>query len=236
MEQQNMLEQAKALENLPEQKGSSYWKYHEQVEHDFPEIGVSKGDRVLHRLEKFLEVAPGLHSILNEKGKIQPLVDQLLGEPAILFKEKVNYKFPGGKGFDSHQDAAAGWWLYNQSLHISALIAIDNADEENGCLQIVRGQHKKGLLGPRWKGIPEDLVKSFNWEMAPTKPGAIVLFDSFVPHRSAPNTSKTRRRLLYVTYAKKSEGDHRSKYYEDKFKNLPPDADRNPNQTYAYKI
>ena len=32
-------------------------------------------------------------------------VSQLMGEPAILFKEKINFKLSGGSGFAAHQDA-----------------------------------------------------------------------------------------------------------------------------------
>ena len=31
----------------------------------------------------------------------------LLGEPAVLYKEKINYKLPGGAGYSAHQDAPA---------------------------------------------------------------------------------------------------------------------------------
>jgi hypothetical protein len=41
---------------------------------------------------------------------------------------------------------------------------------------------------------------------------------------------------MYLTYGRRSEGDHRDRYYAAKFAGLPPDADRDPNKTYAYKI
>ena len=43
---------------------------------------------------------------------VQPVMcSDLFAEQAIIYKEKVNYKLPGGAGFAPHQDVAAGWWM-----------------------------------------------------------------------------------------------------------------------------
>ena len=47
-------------------------------------------------------------------------------------------------------------------------------------------------------------------------PGDVVLFDSFLPHRSATNTSDTWRRSGYLTYNLASEGDLHAAYYRKK--------------------
>jgi hypothetical protein len=44
------------------------------------------------------------------------------------------------------------------------------------------------------------------------------------------------RRVLYVTYAKASEGDFRTRYYADKRASFPPDIERDPSKKYEYKI
>lgn len=43
-------------------------------------------------------------------------------------------------------------------------------------------------------------------------------------------------RVLYVTYAKASEGDLRARYYSDKRASFPPDIERDPSKKYEYKI
>ena len=60
----------------------------------------------------------------------------LLGEPAVLYKEKVNYKLPGGAGYAPHQDAPAYPFV---AKHVSCLVAIDDAGIDNGCLEVVSG-------------------------------------------------------------------------------------------------
>ena len=41
------------------------------------------------------------------RGAVGGIVAQLYKEPAALFKDKINYKMPGGGGFLCHQDATA---------------------------------------------------------------------------------------------------------------------------------
>ena len=53
-----------------------------------------------------------------------------------------------------------------------------------------------------------------------TQFGDVVLFNSYVPHRSGINKLKIPRRALYITYNDSSEGDLREDYYKHKFQNM----------------
>ena len=70
----------------------------------------------------------------------------------------------------------------------------------------------------------------------PTKPGDMVLFDAYTPHRSEPNPTNSTRRMYFATYNRASEGDHSDQYYADKRKNFPPDIERDPDRVYEYKV
>ena len=48
--------------------------------------------------------------------------------------------------------------------------------------------------------------------MAPSQ----VLFDSYLPHRSAPNHTNTWRRSAYLTFNARSQGDLHAAYYAKK--------------------
>jgi ectoine hydroxylase-related dioxygenase (phytanoyl-CoA dioxygenase family) len=224
-----LLSSVEEMESWPE-KPFFWMKYFEKNKHS---------QRILQRLENFLDYNKPLDNLLNGN-RFLNLVGELFGEEAILYKEKINYKLAGGNGFVPHQDASAGWKMYGQTLHISALISIDETTKENGALELVRGEHKKGLLGPEWKELPSELClkweKENRWETVFTKTGDVVFFDSFVPHRSGPNNTEKPRRVIYSTYAKKSEGDFRTKYYEDKRKTFPPDIERQKGGNYEYKV
>ena len=71
---------------------------------------------------------------------------------------------------------------------------------------------------------------------APTRAGDAVLFDSYTPHASGPNLTAEPRRVLYITYNRRSAGDHRARYYADKRKSFPPDIERDPTRTYTFRV
>jgi len=191
--------------------------------------------KILCRMENFAQYNPGLNFIMNGD-KLPKMATDLFGEASILYKEKVNFKYPGGDGFTPHQDVAAGWWMYNQTLHISCLVSIDAATIENGCLEVVSGRHRDGMLSPEWKELDAETTSGMKFEYVPTKPGDVLFFDSYVPHKSAPNNTDKPRRVLYVTYAKQHEGDFRDRYYADKRASYPPDCERDPAKIYQYKV
>ena len=137
----------------------------------------------------------------------------LLGEPAVLYKEKINYKLPGGAGFSPHQDAPAYPLIHT---HVSAMVAIDDADESNGGLEVVSHRFDELLPLDERGCIEAAVAESFEWTPAPVRAGQTLWFHSRTPHRSGPNRSDRPRRALYPTYNAASEGDLRSAYYDAK--------------------
>jgi len=166
---------------------------------------------------------------------MQQAVGELFGEPAVLFKDKVNFKLPGGDGFKAHQDVQAGWDAY-APLHITAMIAIDETNEANGSLEMIPGLHRQGLLGRQWAPLEDEHTGHQPYQAVHCRPGDAVFFDSFAPHRSSPNRTDKGRWVLYITYNAASQGDHRAQYFADKHKNYPPDIERSPDRDYAFKV
>ncbi len=168
---------------------------------------------VLARTENFLPYHDGLNRVLTT-GTLTGAVSQLFGEPAAVFKEKINYKRPGGGGFAPHQDAKA--YAFGTS-HITCLVAVDENRLDNGCLWFSPGAHQDGLLATDDTGcLSAETAAALEWVAATMPVGGVTFFSSFVPHKSAGNESKTSRRSLYVTYSRASEGDLRRAYYEER--------------------
>ena len=208
---------------LPEESGK-HWVYHEKS---------LKGDGadLISRIEN---IAP-FHAGFEELSTVlKAPVAQLLGKEATLFKEKVNFKMAGGDGFKPHQDSQAGWDTY-ADFFISALVSIDKATVENGCLQLVNGHHKRGLF-KSWEPLTDDDMADMEFVLCPTKPGDVVFFDCYAPHASEPNMTEQTRRIFYATYNRLSEGEHMAQYYADKHKNYPPDIDREPGKDYVFRV
>ena len=192
------------------------------------------GQRLLNRVENFVPYHAGFSQMLAGAG-LRESVGDLFGEPSVLFKEKINFKLPGGNGFEAHQDAQAGWDDY-VGLCITAMVTIDETTVANGCLEMGRWRHRCELIGEMWRPLqPEDLLE-VEFFSCPTKPGDVVFFDSYVPHRSAPNLTDQPRRVLYVTYNAASDGDQRERYYADKRRSYPPDCEREPGKVYEYRV
>jgi ectoine hydroxylase-related dioxygenase (phytanoyl-CoA dioxygenase family) len=200
----------------------------------FEETADEPARRLLNRVEDIVSFHEGMASLMRSD-EMQGAVSRLFGEPAILLKDKINFKMPGGGGFAAHQDVQAGWDRYG-SLHITAMLSIDRATRENGCLEFAPSVHDRGLIGERWAPLTDDQLGTGAYELYPTEPGDAVFFDSFAPHRSAPNRTGAPRRVLYFTYGRASEGDQRSRYYADKRESYPPDIEREAGKEYVFRV
>ena len=166
------------------------------------------------------------HNEMNKfltNGFLSNLVSNLYEKPVLLYKEKINYKYPNTGIYKAHQDITA---YPNSQNHITALINLCPTNELNGSIQFsplcVNNYSENTILGHN-NGVicnPENL----KW----TNPisssfGDIILFNSYIPHRSSENKSKLPRKALYVTYNDEEEGDLRKEYYDMKKKELTND-------------
>ena len=101
----------------------------------FEEVEGGSGIR-LCRVENFCSspLAPAWGEVCFQH--ISSLVGQLFREEAVLFKDKLNFKGPGGGGFLCHQDATAYATGDLAATHISVLVAVDAATVANGAIQV----------------------------------------------------------------------------------------------------
>jgi ectoine hydroxylase-related dioxygenase (phytanoyl-CoA dioxygenase family) len=180
--------------------------------------------RQLARTENFTPFSPRMRELLGA-GTISRIASELLGEEALLYKEKINYKLAGGAGFSPHQDKPAYPFV---DVVLSVMVAVDDATVENGCLYVASGWHhdlldqdERGCLSPA-------VVEHLDWRPAPLRAGQTLFFHALTPHRSGPNSSTRDRRALYPTYNEVSEGDLRDAYYAAKIEAFqhPDEGDR----------
>jgi hypothetical protein len=166
----------------------------------------------LCRTENLVPDHDGIRALLCD-GALVDAAGALLGEPAVLYKDKLNYKLPGGAGYAPHQDAPAYRFV---DIHVSCMVAIDDAGEDNGCLEVVSGAHDRLWPVDDAGCIRADVTAAMAWEPAPVRAGDVLWFHSRTPHRSGPNRTPRPRRALYPTYNARSEGDRREDYYRQK--------------------
>jgi 2-aminoethylphosphonate dioxygenase len=190
-------------------------------------------NKLRSRIENFSNYNAHLKNFMNTRIKLK--IEEIIGEKIILFKEKMNWKYPKGKGFLAHQDQPA-WSDFPPSIYYTAAIFADDTTVENGCLQFVEGFNKKHIIAYDAEGSGKLLDEDkMNWEHVETTSRDLLIFNSFVPHRSDQNISDGSRRIFYFTYNLLKEGDYFDLYLKKKRKELPPPIERDPNKEYKIK-
>ena len=184
----------------------------------------NENERILSRIEKYVDYHQEFQKLVNSD-KILSVLEDLMGGPCVLFKDKINFKRPNGGGFRAHQDVQAGWDEFVK-YSMSVMITTDQSTPDNGCLEVAPGHHKRGLIGRRDLQLEGEDLKGMKFEMVPTEIGDILFFDHFTPHQSKPNKSDKPRSNIYLTYNLLSEGDHRNEYLDKKRHDFPPDNER----------
>ncbi len=147
------------LSAAPERPGQ-HWIYHE-------DSLTEPGRRVVQRIENFCPFHAGFDQLIRE-GALARWTGPLMGGPVVLFKEKINFKMPGAPGFKAHQDQQAGWGRY-APISVTAMVTMDPATIENGCLEMVAGRHREGLIGEKWNPLRDE---DLDLRPVPTAPGA----------------------------------------------------------------
>ena len=205
-----------------------------EVSYNFWEVGKEmvyyetsnedENERILCRVEKYVDYHPEFQKLASSN-KILSALQDLMGGPCVLFKDKINFKRPGAGGFRPHQDVQARWDDFTKYT-MSIMISTDQSTPENGCLEVAPRQHKRGIIGKYDRPLEGDDLTGMKFEMVPTEIGDVLFFDHFTPHQSKANNSDKPRSNIYLTYNLLSEGDHRNEYLNRKRRELPPDNER----------
>lgn len=220
-EKEKLLKWTDEIQSYPDEIGK--WMSYYETE-------KATGKKILSRRENFLQYIPEFNSLVT--GKLNQLCSDIFNEPSVIYKEKVNFKLPGGNGFTAHQDAPA-FLTYGVKYHITLMLPVDKSTKDNGALEIVKGMHKEGILPQTPKLTIDPLTeKKLNFELIEADLGDIILFGSYTPHRSGPNFSSMSRRVHYITYNKLSDGAYRERYFAEKRKYFPPENEREPGKDY----
>jgi hypothetical protein len=141
---------------------------------------------------------------------------QLIGAPAVrLLEDNALWKDPySGGELKWHQDYP--YWPLAQPNAVTAWIALDDTDEENGAMSVAIGSHLTGERLPAVFGtgtsylehkrpstvkpIEDPRVLGFEVEAVRLRAGEVSFHSSLTWHGSGPNNSGRQRRALIVRY------------------------------------
>jgi len=128
----------------------------------------------------------------------------LIGEDVSIFRAMFMNK-PARRGtfLPYHQDAGSQWGL-DRDPYVTIWTALDEATIANGCVQIVPGSHKLGLLSERGHTITPEQEAQFCRDedsvYLEAKAGEVFLLHNLLLHRSGINTTDCPRRAFSVVY------------------------------------
>lgn len=80
--------------------------------------------------------------------------------------------------------------------------------------------------------IDKDWIEKQEWTPVELQAGDVLIFGSYLAHRSAANHSDQDRKAIYATYNKASEGNFHKEYYRQRREEWPPTHLRKPGDKF----
>jgi len=188
--------------------------------------GIATGDNVLRsnafdlndqsgkstKLTLWFTPGDDTFGLLTRSERLVSATQALLGEGEVChFHSKLMQKEPKvGGAWEWHQDY--GYWYKNgfpfPDALISVMVALTEANKENGCLQVLKGSHKMGRIEHLFAGeqqgadmpFVEEALKLFEKVYVELSPGDVLFFHPNILHMSEANLSDKPRWSLISAY------------------------------------
>jgi len=145
--------------------------------------------------------------------KISSMVAQLTGANELrVWHDQIQYKPASSGGVNMwHQDSPYWDILTPKHQQVTAWIALDDVDVDNGCMKMVPGSHEWGSDAIKYLHTLkefDDMERVHEWEGRPVRVlacpvarGEVHFHHSLTWHGSGPNKSGRPRRAIAVHYA-----------------------------------
>lgn len=148
-----------------------------------------------------------MHDYLGHR-VIREVLTQIIGPDVKCMQSMLFIKASGKPGQAWHQDE---FFIPTRDRTLTGgWIALDDATVENGCLWVIPGSHKHGVLWPQWDhddprfdctgeayGFPYQDEDAIPLEV---KAGTILFFNGYLLHRSLPNRAGAGYRRVLVNH------------------------------------
>ena len=172
-------------------------------------------DQPVWQIVNIWEASPAFERLLYHP-RITKALSQLTGKPDIfIWHDQIQYKPAHHGGINNwHQDAPY-WPVLKPATPVTAWLALDDVDEENGCMWMVPGSHKWGNhikylennplekfheLGNDFTPPTDAEVKVVKRTVWPVKMGHVSFHHSMTWHGSGKNVSDRPRRAIALHY------------------------------------
>ena len=182
------------------------------------------GDRIT--AETPFHFGPAVFDMIRTPGLLD-IVEQLLG-PEITSNpiQHVRIKPPASDlrqnevrahvtATDWHQDRGVTHAEADETNMVTVWIAVTDASVENGCLQVMEGGHRSGILPhcPKTQtAIADGFVDEARAVPLPVRSGGIVILHPLIPHGSLANTTNGFRWSFDIRFNRSGEPTGRSHF------------------------
>ena len=181
----------------------------------------SDSDTPIWQIVNIWEASPAFKKLVTLP-QIAAMAAQLSGAKQLrIWHDQIQYKPKelGGR-LHWHQDSPLWATLQPKDGQLSAWVALDDAEADNGCMYMVPGSHRWGnrqkLLDtfPQGGQLPEEFEgHPLHFMMCPVKKGHVHFHHSLTWHGSGTNHSKRPRRAIAIHFMTEqttydSSGEH----------------------------
>ncbi len=151
------------------------------------------------------EVDEGFRRV-GANDRLLDCLQDLIGPDISINLSKLNFK-PArvGSVVEWHQDLA--YYPHTNDDLVTVLVYIDEATEENGCLQVLPRHHdhyfKHDLPDGRFAGMITETIDDGSHgqvQSLAAPAGSVIIMHPITPHSSQPNRSEHPRRTLIFSY------------------------------------
>lgn len=180
----------------------------QQLFYEFHANESADPDKIIFHALGHWRLAPGFHDVLWNPAFVMAAY-QLLGSRPVRFWHDQLFNKPARNGgvVAWHQDYS--YWTRSVPMqHLTTWVGLDDASEENGCLQYIPGSHRWGLLDkPVLTGEMEGIQAYLNSEQADAlhkplpiemKKGHATFHHPLLVHGSFENRSERPRRAFVL--------------------------------------
>jgi len=168
----------------------------------------SDGDHPIWQIVNIWEASPAFRALI-ELPLIAEMAAQLSGARELrVWHDQVQYKpVEFGGRLHWHQDSPLWPTLQPKDGQISAWVALDDAEADNGCMYMVPGSHRWGNRQrdidqfPQGAQLPEEFDgHPLHFMMCPVKKGHVHFHHSLTWHGSGTNHSSRPRRAIAIHF------------------------------------
>jgi ectoine hydroxylase-related dioxygenase (phytanoyl-CoA dioxygenase family) len=167
------------------------------------ELEPTEGEAVPRRIFSPYDQHEAFRDLATDE-RLLDAIESLIGPNFNLQHSKLNMK-PAkvGSPVEWHQDMA--YFPHTNDDLVTTLVYLDDATEENGCLQVLPRRHthyfNHSAADGRFAGMITEDLSEFGWPRLLAAPaGSVIFMHCITPHASLPNRSTQPRRTLIYEY------------------------------------